>query len=251
MDYSAMSLEELKRGAADKGPAGQPYRNELLRRMAAGNPDLPVPGSPGTGLRTTTPKVGGGGTMPTSLYTSDGGAGGGDGWTGKVGGFLKNNWKDVLGYGLAAAELYSGAKKQGEANDLQQQAIELALLDRAERAPLREAFIPNATKPLASAPDLSYTRDTGNPFSRSFIPPAGTSPHVASQLFSEQTAAGPQTEAERRAAHRALADGIFADRKLQAQIQSAPRALPSAPPPPAPATVPTGVQRALMRRRAV
>jgi hypothetical protein len=83
------------------------------------------------------------------------------------------------------------SKKQGEANQLQDKALQFAERDYASRLPLRNAFKRNALKPIAEAPNLSSIFvDAGNPFASTST---AALPHVRSQLdFSGiGTGAGP------------------------------------------------------------
>lgn len=68
----------------------------------------------------------------------------------------------AAGYGA----LKSG-QAQGQANELDQQAIDLALRDYSSREPLRQAFTQGILRDLPAAPDLSAAfADPSNPFSR-------------------------------------------------------------------------------------
>ena len=91
----------------------------------------------------------------------------------------------LLPIALGAGALYSaykGAKNQGKANKLNDEALQLARADYEDRAPLRQAFTQGALTPIASAPDLGgvYAASrSDNPFATGGAP---RSAHVPSQL---------------------------------------------------------------------
>ncbi len=95
-----------------------------------------------------------------------------------LGGFLKKLAGPVAGIGagiltsnpaigLGVAGAVSGAFKQGDANDITQEQLEIIRQDIADRKPLREAFSQRALQPIAGAPNLSgaFSATSSNPFS--------------------------------------------------------------------------------------
>ena len=69
--------------------------------------------------------------------------------------------------GLSAAGAVSGALKQGEANDLTAEQLDIVRRDIADRQPLRDAFSNRALGPLPAPPNLSaaFGATRSNPFS--------------------------------------------------------------------------------------
>ena len=91
----------------------------------------------------------------------------------------------LLPIAFGASALYSaykGARNQGKANKLNDEALQLARADYEDRAPLRQAFTQGALTPIAQAPDLSgmfAPARSDNPFATGGAPRSG---HVPSQL---------------------------------------------------------------------
>jgi len=84
----------------------------------------------------------------------------------------------IIAGGAALYNAIQGGRQQGQANDLEQEALDLARRDYNSREPLRRGFLTNATKPIAAAPDLSGVfADPSNPFYT-----GGALPQVGSQL---------------------------------------------------------------------
>lgn len=81
------------------------------------------------------------------------------------------------------------SKQQGKANDLNQQAVELALKEYMDRQPARDAFMQGALTPIAEHPDISsaFSASQTNPF---YSAP-DRSAHVGSQL--DLSGVAPQT----------------------------------------------------------
>ena len=95
-----------------------------------------------------------------------------------LGGFLKGLAAPAVGIGtglltgnpalgLSAASAVSGALKQGEANDLAGEQLDIVRRDIADRQPLRDAFSNRALGPLPAPPNLSaaFGATRSNPFS--------------------------------------------------------------------------------------
>lgn len=100
----------------------------------------------------------------------------------RVGNFAKNNWRDLATVGGAVYSGVKGAQNQGRANELNDQALELARADYEDRRPLRDAFTSGALTPIAQAPDLSSmftAARSDNPFATGGPP---RSAHVPSQI---------------------------------------------------------------------
>ena len=94
------------------------------------------------------------------------------------GGFLKSIAAPAVGLGvglatmnpalgLAAGGAVSSALKQGKANKLQDERLDITRRDIAERQPLRDEFTRRALAPLPTAPNLSraFSATSSNPFS--------------------------------------------------------------------------------------
>ena len=91
-------------------------------------------------------------------------------------------WPLIAGALAAAYSAIKGGQNQGKSNELNEQALQLALADYEDRKPLREAFTSGALTPIAQAPDLSSVFSAArsdNPFATGG--PA-RSAHVPSQL---------------------------------------------------------------------
>lgn len=105
-------------------------------------------------------------------------------------------WPVILGALAAGYSAIKGGQNQGKANELNDQALQLALADYEDRKPLRDAFTQGALTPIAQAPDLSSVfaaARSDNPFATGGAP---RSAHVPSQLppmgrYGSGTAAGP------------------------------------------------------------
>ena len=87
----------------------------------------------------------------------------------------------------AAFSALSSARQQGQSNDLEREALNLARQQYADRQPLRQAFTQGALSPIADAPDLSAVfADPSNPFYT-----GGALPQVGSQLDFSNIPGGP------------------------------------------------------------
>lgn len=67
---------------------------------------------------------------------------------------------------ISALGLWSSSKQQGKSNQLNQQAVDLALKDYNDKAPLRDAFTKAALADMPAAPDTSsaFAAAATNPF---------------------------------------------------------------------------------------
>ena len=129
--------------------------------------------------------------------------------------------------GVAGLGAINSARQQGKANDLSDQAIQLALQDRADRAPLRNAFIQNVTRPIASAPDLSAAfADPSNPFAGPVdLPRVGSQLDFGSPGAVRRSPSGLEIEQELRALD---VPDILRDEVMQQVLEKS--ALPPIPP---------------------
>lgn len=133
---------------------------------------LPAAGGLGAAGAGAAGSAGGGGGGLGGLGAGAAGSAGGGGAAGGAGGLLSAGGASGLLGGLKnAAPLILGglgavqsANQYGQANDLRQQAIDMAKQDYAGRAPLRDAFTAGALKPLPQRPDLSGMLRTTNPY---------------------------------------------------------------------------------------
>lgn len=155
-------------GASGFGTAGMAGATGAGGLAAAGGAGL---GAAGAGAAGSAGGGGGGlGALGAGAAGSAGGAGGAAsgaggllsaaGGAGGVLGGIKQNLPLILG-GLGAVQ---SASQYGQANNLRQQAIDMAKQDYAGRAPLRDAFTAGALKALPQRPDLSGMLRTTNPY---------------------------------------------------------------------------------------
>lgn len=71
----------------------------------------------------------------------------------------------IAGLAAGAWNAINAGRQQGAANDLDQQAIDLAMREYASREPLRQAFTQGVLRDLPAAPDLTAAyADPSNPF---------------------------------------------------------------------------------------
>lgn len=129
---------------------------------APGGRTMPTMGNGGLGYESSPP-------IPAPWDNAQPGAGGGGGVLGDVWGWIKKNPEMILA-GLSAIQ---GARRQGKADDLREEAIAFAREQDARREPFRAAVgsqlfgEDGALKPMAAAPDFSDVfADAGNPFAR-------------------------------------------------------------------------------------
>lgn len=99
----------------------------------------------------------------------------------------------VAAIGGAILNAINSSRQSGQADQLQQEALDLARADFNSRGPAREAFLNGVLQPMPEAPDLSAVfADPSNPFSTGGIAP----PQVPSGLnFGPRTGGGSNVPA--------------------------------------------------------
>ena len=168
-------------GSSVAGDLVQGKKPNLLGALGAGGVSAAGNALLGNGLGSTAPAAAGGvpagvgnatqsgpgiGAQMAGALPSVAGSGGLLGHGGVLGTGLSTN--DALNLGLGAAGAVQNANQQSHANALQDQAMQYATQDWANRAPLRQQAIQRMLAPLPQAQDQSalFAANQVNPFAR-------------------------------------------------------------------------------------